>query len=172
LDQTEVKVCYDGENLYLAIHAYDVAADSLVAKEHPHDASEIYREDIIEILINPNTANRNFGHFVLNAVGSKADTFKIPRQKGQTKIAYISEWNPEWRVATSVLRNAWTAEVAIPFAVFARDLSKEIQGPPKPGDVWRINVAREKRTLELSAIRYMEGAGFRAVDKFARLVFE
>jgi cellulose/xylan binding protein with CBM9 domain len=171
LDQSEVKICYDKEKLYVSFYAYDTDADSLVGKEHPRDSEVLLKEDIVEVFINANRNNKNIAQFIVNTVGSKLDAFNVAKTKGKLSATYVKEWNPNWQISTRVLRDGWIAEIAIPFDVFTKGVSTEIDGSPKPGDIWRINLTREKRTLELSGIKYMENSGFHAVEKYAKLLF-
>ena len=169
-DQSIVKVCYDKNNLYIAFHLLDAAADSIKSKNRPHDDPELMADDVVEIVLAPEKGSRNFAQLVVNAAQSKYDVYQ--RVIGRKKRAFVTDWNPPWQARTALWRNGWIAEIAIPFSVLTAEPVKAISASPKRGDRWGINLAREKRTLELSAIKYMPNKGFRAVEQFAILLFQ
>jgi len=168
-DQTVVKVCYDKNNLYVAFHLLDANADSLKSKSRPRDDSGLMADDIVEVIVAPVEGDRSFAQFVVNPAGSKYDVYK--RLEGRRGRVLVKEWNPAWEAKTSLWRDGWFAEISIPFAMFIEEPVGLLDAPPKQGDRWRIDLAREKRTLELSAIKYMPDSGFRAVEKFSVLHF-
>jgi len=169
-DQTIAKICYDGNNLYVAFHLKDANADSLQGKERPHDGSGLMKDDVVEVIVSPAKASLNFAQFIVNPAGSRGDVFK--RAGGRERQTFIKDWNPPWTAKASLWRDGWRVEMAIPFSAFIEEPVSMLAGPPKRGDRWRINLAREKRTLELSAIKYMSNSGFRDVGKFAVLLFQ
>jgi hypothetical protein len=171
LNQTEAAVCYDKKNLYIFFYAYDANADSLVGKEHKRDSGALFKEDIVEVFLNPNKDNGNFAQFVTNTVESKFDLWKKPKTKAEPKTVYLDNWNPDWQVATKIVKNGWIAEMRIPLEIFSKSPSDEIKFPPQPGDIWRINLTRERRRIENSGIKYMEDSKFDDVEKFSKLLF-
>ncbi len=71
---------------------------------------------------------------------------------------------------------SWTCEFAFPFSEIAPN-APSMSFPPKPGDVWRLNLYRYDygRTTakynELSAWSQTDKRGFHAPDKFGRVTF-
>jgi len=171
-DQTDLSVCYDSQNLYLAFAVYDSEADSLVGKEHDRDSGALFKEDIIEIFLNPNTNTGDYAQLVANIAGSKFDIYKRVKRKGAPKRSYMKDWNPQWITQVSLDRkDGWTLEVAIPFEIFMTEPCRNIDRPPRAGDVWRVNFFRERRTLENSGVKWMESNSNREVSEFAPMFF-
>ena len=169
-DQSVVKVCYDKENLYVAFHLLDAGADTIKSRNRPHDDPQLTTDDVAEVILVPEKGGKSFAQFVVNAAQSKYDVYK--RVKGRKKVSFIQKWNPPWQARCSLWRNGWVAEIAIPFSAFMKEPVSAISRPPKRGDRWEINLAREKRTLELSAIKYIPNKGFRAAGQLAILLFQ
>ncbi|MCM8803155.1 MAG: hypothetical protein NC827_07605, partial [Candidatus Omnitrophica bacterium] len=75
------------------------------------DVKEIWREDGIEIFIDPNCKYLNYYQFIINANGALTD-MKV--DIGEKKADDL-EWNSNAEVKTKKLKEYWTAEIKIPF---------------------------------------------------------
>ena len=120
--EPEVLLTFDDENLYIAIVApFD---QSLKADEKGHDGP-VFRDDAIEIIIDPRKTGVITYQFAFNSLGAQYEGYL--RDKA---------WNGNWLCKTSVVDNQWISEVAIPFSTF---------GLPNPydGELWGINVCRD-----------------------------
>jgi len=169
--QTEAAVLYDDSNLYLAFRCEEPAGriDSIVGSEGPRDEFCIFREDIIEIFLQPNPNAADYAHLVFNVAGRQIDM--VPK-KTPWGFRNMVRWNPDWAVKVKIdgERSQWTAEVRIPFTSFRDKYFNVLERDPAPGDAWRVNLGRERRTIEYSATSILKS--FHDQDKYRRLVFE
>jgi len=160
------KACWDKGALYIGMVFSEDEMDSLVGTTGSRDRF-FFTDDIFELFIQPR-ASGPYGHLVGNIAGSKWDA--IPK-KTALGFANYTKWNPDWEYAVHIdlERSRWQIEARIPFDVFGRENFGEVMLPPKGKGAWRINLGRERRTLEYSAI--IRCMSFHDIDKYARLVF-
>jgi len=78
-------------------------------------------------------------------------------------------WNSAWIVKTSRQGGGWSAEIAIPWADMGADV-------PIPGDLWRFNICRVRRSSADQAVEYSAYSPtfglFNRPDRFADVVFK
>ena len=152
--QTRFKVAFDRQNLYFGVELLEPQMDKLVARETRRDG-KVHSDDVIEIMVVPNSARLEYYHFCVNALGTQYDA--QVRQGGNVRTA---EWDANWQAKVARGPQAWTVEVAIPFVELG------LTGASK-GD-WALNVARERQagTPELSS--FTEGrSGFHQPNLYA-----
>ena len=126
---------YDDDNLYVAC---DLTAKALKADCAERDG-EVYKDDCVEIFLDPSNGGKSYYHFIVNAKGVQYDERRESSASGKVG------WNAKWDSAVSRNARGWTVEVAIPFKSlgFAK---------PKPGELWQMNLARENHSQgELSS---------------------
>ena len=74
-----------------------------------------------------------------------------------------------WTAKTSLQGGGWSAEIAIPWAALGADV-------PVPGDLWRFNVCRVRRSSRDPAVEYSAYSPtfglFNRPDRFADVVFK
>ena len=105
---TTVRVCADAHALYLGVSCVNRAGKSPQAKEHDRDGP-VWRDDCIEVWIQPDRGRVASYQFVVNAANSRFDALRIA---GRSKASH----DPRWAHAVSTDESAWTVEMAIPFA--------------------------------------------------------
>lgn len=112
-DKTEVYILRDTENLYLFFKCFtkDMSKIKATITGEKRDIKEIWREDGIEIFIDPNCKYLNYYQFMINANGALTD-MKV--DIGEKKADDI-EWNSDTEVKTKKMNDHWTAEIKIPF---------------------------------------------------------
>ena len=92
----------------------------------------VHADDVLEIMVVPNSARLDYYHFSVNPLGTRYDAEL--RQGGNVRT---TEWDANWQAQTARGPQAWTVEVAIPFVELGlTGLSR--------GD-WAVNVARERQ---------------------------
>jgi hypothetical protein len=158
--QTDVRVGYDDDNLYLGITAWEAEMTGVLATydnvPQTHDAP-VYQDDSLEVMIVP--PGQTPWHFALNPLSAHLEA------RGWTPAGDDKRFNPEWRVVTSRHSNRWIAEIAIPF----RSLAPE---GPFGGPQWRFNVGRnEKPQGELSTWAPLPSVSFFDFGGFGHLQF-
>ncbi len=141
-EQTEAKLLWDDENLYVAYRC----EDAHVWAEHTERDSQVYRDDCVEVFTAPNPAQPfNYFNIEMNVHGAILDRHH-PNGPGRDEAP---NWNAKGvKIATKVdgtLNNdadtdrGWTLEAAIPFANFKVAARHT---PPRGGDVWHLNLNR------------------------------
>ena len=141
-EQTVAKMLWDDEYLYVAY----VCEDAHIWAEHTARRSEVYEDDCVEVFVAPNP-DRPLAYFniEMNVLGIFLDWFQPEGPDGQRS----REWKGQGiRIATSIvgtlnddgdLDDYWILEVGIPFHNFS---GVAVHTPPKPGDVWHLNLNR------------------------------
>ena len=132
-EQTEVKILYDAENLYIGVVCYDSEPSRIVATQMARDA-DLSADDRIEILIDSFHDRHNAFYFSTNPLGALVDGLLI--ENGTLN----RDWNAIWIVRTRKFDKGWSAEFEIPFKSIGF----------KHGDsVWGFNFSRTiKRKIE------------------------
>jgi hypothetical protein len=112
-EKTEVYLCHDEKNLYVAFRCYRAqGADYGTGKD-----------DEVEVFLDPQLSRSSYYWFRLNSAGGKRQARKMD-----------SSWEGSWTAATARADGVWTAEIAIPLA--------SLELGPLTSDAWGINLAR------------------------------
>jgi len=123
--QTEFKIIYDDNNLYVAIKAYDTALDSIERRMSRRDN---FAGDWVEINIDSYHDLLTAHSFTVNAAGVKGDEIITNDDN------WDSSWDPIWYVKTSTDNEGWTAEMKIPLTQLRFSQQKEYK--------WGLQVTR------------------------------
>jgi hypothetical protein len=126
-DDTEVRIAYTGDTLYIAVHAFLSGPEPPIAGEMQRD-STLSRDDSVIVLLDTFHDRRNAYWFETNANGARTDA--LVTDEGRD---FNVQWDGVWRAAAQRAAGGWTAELAIPFETlrFASGL-----------DTWGLNVRR------------------------------
>lgn len=138
---TWVKMLYDDEYLYIGARLNE---KNIVGDLTQRDTI-IWRNNDFEVFLDPDGDGVNYFEFENNALGTLMDlllekpyrsggSFFLPWdcQRWNLKVAYEGTLND-----TTDVDQAWTVEMAIPFAALQRDFKD-----PRDFKVWRINFSR------------------------------
>jgi len=132
-EQTEVKILYDSDNIYIGVMCYDSEPSRIVATQMARDA-DLSADDRIEMVIDSFHDRHNAFYFSTNPLGALVDGLLI--ENGSLNL----DWNAIWLVRTHRSDKGWSAEFAIPF--------KSI-GFRQGDGVWGFNFSRTiKRKIE------------------------
>jgi hypothetical protein len=134
--RTTVALCYDQQALYLLYRCYGEAVGKLSGTVGAHDAP-VWNDSEVEVFLFPaDSLGGKYGHFMVNHAGTQADELDAGTMD--------SGWNPAWICATSQGADAWSAEIAIPWATLKLN--------PVAGTVIGANFARNAASVsELSS---------------------
>lgn len=145
--QTEFQTFYDTQNIYFAIKCYEDNIKNLRV-EQKTGSKQVWTDDCIEIFIQP--PGGDFFQFIVNPLGERQDN------KG-----LIDRWEAKGKIYD----NFWCVEVKIPLSIFGTY--------PKEGEIWGLNICRERRTIsELSSWNETGGSnGFHQPEKFGEIIF-
>jgi len=140
-EATEVRMLWDNQNLYVAYYCHDKHISAYERRRH----GPVSKDDCVEIFLSPNPHKvNNYYTFEINAIGTMLNRCRTDWWHGPPT------WNPDgvrYRTSFQGLpeknetpgEDHWMVELAIPFRNFVRDAAHI---PPRPGDVWRLNLFR------------------------------
>ncbi len=140
-EQTEARLLWDDENLYVGYHCRDRHISAEVTKRH----GPVSLDDCVEIFLSPNPAKpRNYYGFEMNVIGTmlnfvRADWWTGGNFSEPEGVRHRTSHHGLAKKEDAPGDDHWELELAIPFRNFARDAAHT---PPKKGDVWRINLNR------------------------------
>jgi hypothetical protein len=130
---TEVRLVYDADALYIGVRANDPDPGKLVVtdlkKDYVTDAS-----DQFAVLLDTFHDSRNGYEFATNPAGAKWDA-----QMANEGKEINANWDGIWDVRTRVVEDGWIAEIRIPFRTLKFN-SADVQS-------WGINFKRKIRRL-------------------------
>lgn len=158
--RTRVRGAYDTQNLYLAFECggREPAALWKTATRE----SEVWPsgDDLVGVLIQPSPPSPGHYQFALTAGGVQFDQQVISAQSDS------KNYNPPWQGATSVTKDGWIAELAIP-------LSAVCPMPVKPGMIWSANFGRRlsKPGEELSTWSRVPSGNWHSVENYGQIRF-
>ncbi|MGC8805773.1 MAG: sugar-binding protein, partial [Candidatus Ratteibacteria bacterium] len=162
-NKTVVQCLRDSDNLYLFFNCFtkDITKIRATISAEKKDIKEMWRDDGIEIFIDPGCKYFTYYQIMVNANGALTD-MKV--DIGEEKKDDI-EWNSNAEVKTSKLKDRWTAEIRIPIENFGAQ------------EVWGINFCRndsqEKGTHTLwspTVKPSLGNKGFGVPEKFGKLI--
>ncbi len=128
--QTLVKILYDEDNIYLAVEAMESEPGKMTINKKERDES-VWSDSSVEFFINAAGMNDKYVQLVINPKGVIYDS------KAVTGNSADVAFDAQAEIKTAVLPDRWVAEIRIPAAAFGPKI--------KDGDIWNINVARNRR---------------------------
>lgn len=131
-ERTEVRVAFDGGNLYFAVTCR-IDPARILTTDLARDFN-VEDTDTVGILLDPFDDNRNGFLFVITPDGAVRDV-----QVMNDGANLNADWNAVWDVRTRRTPEGWTGEVVIPF--------KSLRFPAFAGQDWGLNLNRKLRGL-------------------------
>jgi Domain of unknown function (DUF5916)/Carbohydrate family 9 binding domain-like len=131
-ERTEIRVLYDGKNLYFGVECYDSQPSRIVVKELKRDF-DLNGTDVIQIVID--SLHDGLGGYSLsvNPAGARRDNHLGLNGGGV-------DWDAVWDVGTRRTEEGWIAEYQVPF--------KSLRFSNTPSQEWGLQVSR--RILRLN----------------------
>jgi hypothetical protein len=130
-ERTEVRIAFDGSNLYIGAYLYDSQADALVVTDIKKDFTET-EQDAFSVILDTFRDHRNGYVFMTNPEGARAD-----QQVANEGREINASWDAVWDVRSRRVADGWVTEMAIPFRALRFD-----EGVDRP---WGINFSRRIR---------------------------
>jgi Carbohydrate family 9 binding domain-like len=167
------KLGWDDRSFYVGAVIFDSSPVSPFGRDDvdPHDWE---KSSALELMVQPGDPGNNTNYYEIQidvhgaTFDTKWDDYNTPRTNGPAgKIFGHQDWSSKAERAIYVSDGRFYAlEIAIPWAAFG--------APPKPGDVWRLNLYSfkdgQRQALAWSPIR---GQGnFHRSSRFGRIQFE
>lgn len=150
--QTSFRVLYDDRALYFAIRCDEPAMDKLLPTTFARDEHPIFGHETIELFVDPDHTHDLYYQLAMNAGGSLYDG----RREEVT-------WNSQTVVKAGRARDAWTLEVAVPWA--------SLGTRPAPRKVVGFNVCRDRNLGDKEWTNWARTlGGFHDPRRFAHLV--
>jgi len=145
-EDTEVRVLFDHDTLYVGVLARDRDPRKIIARllerdrlMRPGDGRyRVAGDDAVFLLLDPFRDRRNAFVFGTNANGAEYDALIADESE-----SFNSDWRAVWRVAAARVSAGWSAEFAIPF----RSLRYPASGGPWGFNVYRVQRRKNEETL-------------------------
>jgi hypothetical protein len=106
--ETNFKIVYDDNNIYLGFRCFDDEPDKIVSRMSRRDG---FDGDWVEVNIDSYNDLRTAFSFTSSVSGVKGDEFVT--NDGNN---WDTNWNPIWYLKTNIDSLGWTAEVSIPLS--------------------------------------------------------
>ncbi len=127
-EQTEVRIVYDSDSLYIAVYCHYTDPTAVVRNVLRFRDDQVWvNDDIMRFFIDTFHDHRRAYVFATNALGTKQDA-QIDNE------AWHSNWDEVWNVRTRSQEDGWTAELQIPFRI--------LRFSPGGEETWGLNVER------------------------------
>jgi hypothetical protein len=172
--KTTARLTWDDKNLYIAFEN----ADSDVWSELTKHDDKLWTQEVDEVMIDGDGDGKTYIELQVAPNGTTFDSYLPTYRQNQ------NDWESGMKTAVHVegtlnkrddTDKGWTVEIALPLAAVKGRAEKGPQIPPKPGDMWRINLYR----MDAPKGRGQVASGwspplvgdFHLLDKFGELVF-
>lgn len=159
---TKVMVSKTASELVVFFDCEEPLPGKMAASECPPDNPNLFKENCVEIFLNPNGDRTEYYQIVINSSGSVAD--QKAKRVGRS-IVSDWKWNSEAKLDIKVLKDRWTVRVSIPLANL-----------PGMKDVFPANFGRERAVVgsdEFNSLyqQAVLGQGFADVSHYGFLDF-
>ncbi|NLO74980.1 MAG: hypothetical protein GX100_12835, partial [candidate division WS1 bacterium] len=139
LNQTEVRVSYDAENLYVFWKLYEKDIDQLKEGTPDQTRDHISWVDCVELFLDPGRTEKRYYQLASNPSSQLYDgVYGFPN-------ATIEGFSPDWEPVSGRFEGGWTMEQKIPFGELA--LGGMMVATPQVGDHWGLTFCRNQGPL-------------------------
>jgi len=135
IDKTEFFFAYDDDNLYLAAECYESNKESIKSDAMERDGT-VYNDDCVGYFIHPGIHANAVFQIYFNPEGIIFDVRFTMNEMDQI-IARDIEWDCELQVETSISKDKWVLEAAIPL--------EQLVIENEPLEEWNINFRRKQQ---------------------------
>lgn len=154
--KTEVRLCFDPRQLYIAFRCFDTEPEKIRRTVLQRDTGMVPDDHVI-VILDPYAREKEGFAFLANANGAKLDG-KLSEHLHDPD----SSWDTLWDAEATVDEEGWTVEMAIPF----RDLNFD------PGETsWAVNFGRylPRNQEELRWTAVSRNRGIYRLQEFGRI---
>ena len=154
-EQTEVKILYDNEAVYIGVQAFDSRPDLITGLLTRRD--EFSDSDWITVYIDSRHDRQSAYGFSVNPYGVKVDYFYF------SDVRMDRSWDAVWQAEARIDSMGWTVEFKIPYSALRFSPDKKL--------VWGFNMRRvikRKQERDYWVLRPRGASGF--VSRFGQLV--
>jgi len=173
---TKVKLLWNDAYLYIGYFCIDPEIWATISARD----GDLYTEEVVEAFIDADGNLRTYLELEVNPLNALFDAFVLNAKDRDGGICVMRDWNSEGikhavridgelnsRKGTD---KSWTCAIAVPL----KDFYTAPNCPPKPGDVWRLNLYRidhRKDKSEYSAWSTTGKIDFHLPQRFGHLKF-
>jgi len=156
--QTSFRVLYDEARIYFGIRCNEPKMADLVARAaRKHDAA-MWSDDDVELFIDPVGDRMEYYQLAVNTQATTVDLYFIER--GNTGKG---GWSSEWQARVHRGGDFWSAEIAVPFAVFHNRPSRTW------ADRWVFSISRTRKPEPSYFSQYSPAEKYHDVASFGTL---
>ena len=158
-EDTEVRILYDTENLYIGAICHDSEPDRIIHKEMRYDGALI-NDDHFEFVLDTFDDKRSGYFFMINPNGARLDG-TIETSGFGTNIN--ENWDGIWDARARITDKCWSVEIVIPF--------KTLRFPGNDIQNWGINFKRDilRKSEETLWTSWLRNDGLFQLSKTGRL---
>lgn len=113
-EQTEVRVIFDKDYLFIGVECFDSEPKRLLARQLVRDGF-LASDDKLAWVLDPFDSQRTGYYFEVNPAGAMGDALLAPAQGGRFGASQNRAWDGIWLAKTRIHDTGWTVEVQIPF---------------------------------------------------------
>lgn len=152
---TEFKILYDNNNLYVAIKAYDTEPQKIEKRMSRRDS---WDGDLVAIQLDSYFDKKTAFVFAVSASGVRSDAVTTNDDVNNDD----STWDPLWEVKTHITKDGWNAEMRIPLS--------QLRFNNKIHKTWGLEVVRFYfRNKEWNMWQYIPQKSSGWVSRFGQL---
>jgi hypothetical protein len=172
--KTEAKVIWDDKHLYVGFHCQDEDVWSSLDKRD----DKLWTQEAVEMFIDANGDGKDYIELQINPTAAIFDSYLPEYRKNQ------NDWNSKLVAKVKVggtlnkredKDDHWSVEIAIPWADVKGRGAYELELPPKPGALWKVNFFRmdqpKGKPQQASAWSPPMVGDFHVLAKFGELAF-
>lgn len=162
LVKTSVQARYTKDALVVTFDCAEPKMGDIKVEKRKADDPEIWRDNSVEIMLNPSTDRKTYYHWIVSSSGLMTDYFC--KRVGRSGNRPDSSWNSGATAKVTRNKNSWQAVITIPLKCLA-NLKKD----GFPANFYRNRVLKnsKKHHVLYSWSPYIEG--FHDVDNFGSL---
>jgi len=110
------------DKLYLAFNCSEPQMAKVIAGKRKKDDSSIWKDNSVEIFLNPSGDKKHYYHFTINSEGALSDAASL--KKGSSQEENL-KWDSgaEYKVAKN--KTSWTLEIAIPLKSLGNEIKDQ-----------------------------------------------
>lgn len=144
---TEVRLLYDDEAIYIAAIMYDTSPDSIIRDLGKRDSDNDLNADFFYIDISTFNDGLNGETFKVSASGVQSD---MKARSSDSMFGHGDRnWDAVWYSSVVINESGWVAEIKIPFSA--------LRFSSNAAQTWGVNFWREiRRTREVSSWNYVD----------------
>ncbi len=156
--QTLVRILYDDEYIYMGIKMEEPHVEQLVMNAAGRDDISIFRDDTIELFIDPDGERLRYVHIAINPAGVFRDSVV---RAGMLTAGDVS-FDTGAVVASRIGEGRWTVELKVS--------AESMGGVIREGGRWLMNVGRGRKPGGEGGSSWMKGT-FHATEHFRGIAF-